>query len=495
MTSPTSHLLNNASFTASARADGSAPAPMRPNKASAESPDSFAMLMKSYGAGQARPPSPDFVSKPSQVEAPSKPAAKPIAAPAASDAQTELQRQEKKLAQKKPGQADDGRTRAPTAGTAPKPGASAALKAEAPKMPAAQPGADADAASPARSAQAERKKQGESNDTAAGAQANAAVPNSQQTNTATAALGTAGAGTADAGKGLDMLRQGVAAEANLAAAAETAFGSAARASLLESGVGTDAEPMGAARQSLVNPTAAGQGRALLLQQQMAGLATQQAQATAANPTGELAPGAGSAFASELSAAQGSAALSQGGSNALIRPEGFAVEGMLSAAGLAPQTAGETQFDTGEVRQLTLSQPLTEASFAPEMAARLSVLAADGVQEARLHLNPAEMGPVSVQIIVEGQMAQVSFHAEHEQTRQILEQSLPDLAAALRDSGLTLSGGGVFQQPGEQNGSAQARPDGKAESGSGNRGTMRSITDPEPVPMLIRPSRGVVDLYA
>lgn len=107
-------------------------------------------------------------------------------------------------------------------------------------------------------------------------------------------------------------------------------------------------------------------------------------------------------------------------------------------------------------------PLHSSAFAPEVGARVSLLAVDGVQQAELQLNPADMGPVTVQIAVDGAQAQVSFHAAHAQTRQALEQSLPDLAAALQGQGLTLSGGGVFQQP--------ARDQGANSDDSTERGT-------------------------
>ncbi|WP_415840432.1 flagellar hook-length control protein FliK [Roseateles saccharophilus] len=94
------------------------------------------------------------------------------------------------------------------------------------------------------------------------------------------------------------------------------------------------------------------------------------------------------------------------------------------------------------------------------------MAVDGVQHAELQLNPADMGPVAVQIVVDGSQAQVSFHAVQAETRQALEQSLPDLAAALQGQGLTLSGGGVFQQaPQQQRGGY----DTSAERGSGTAG--------------------------
>lgn len=143
-------------------------------------------------------------------------------------------------------------------------------------------------------------------------------------------------------------------------------------------------------------------------------------------------------------------------------------------------------------RLELAQPLHSPAFGPEMAARLSLLAADGVQQAQLHLNPAEMGPVSVQIVVEGQQAQISFHSDQADTRAVLENSLPELAAALRESGLTLSGGGVFQQarnPEEQpqpaDGRSAVRADRSAEDGA----------VPVSTPARTTASRGVLDLYA
>jgi len=94
----------------------------------------------------------------------------------------------------------------------------------------------------------------------------------------------------------------------------------------------------------------------------------------------------------------------------------------------------------------LAAAVDTAQFAPELGARLSVLVRDGVQQARLHLNPAEMGPIAVQISLEGTAARVEMVAEHALTRQLLEQAMPVLASALRDGGLTLAGGGVFEQP-------------------------------------------------
>jgi hypothetical protein len=92
----------------------------------------------------------------------------------------------------------------------------------------------------------------------------------------------------------------------------------------------------------------------------------------------------------------------------------------------------------------LATPVVSPDFAQALGTQVSVLAGNGVQRAELHLNPAEMGPVSVQIVVDGAHARVDFGADLAATRQAIENGLPELASALRDAGLTLTGGGVSQ---------------------------------------------------
>ena len=132
-------------------------------------------------------------------------------------------------------------------------------------------------------------------------------------------------------------------------------------------------------------------------------------------------------------------------------------------------------------------------FAHQLGAQLTTFVREGVQHARLELHPLELGPVLVQIQLEGGNAQLSFAAEHAQTRQALEEALPALAASLREAGLTLSGGGVFEQPRQpQQGGGQAagaRPSGTPAQG-GSEGA--ALATPAATPPR---RRGVVDLVA
>lgn len=129
------------------------------------------------------------------------------------------------------------------------------------------------------------------------------------------------------------------------------------------------------------------------------------------------------------------------------------------------------------------------AFAAQVGARISTFVREGVEFATIHLHPSDMGPVHVQIQLEGHSAQVQLAAEHALTRQALEQALPALAGQLREGGFTLAGGGVFEQAPQQ-----ARE--QAQAGTAAQG--RSA-EPAPAPMPIEAlawrTRGLVDLVA
>jgi len=161
--------------------------------------------------------------------------------------------------------------------------------------------------------------------------------------------------------------------------------------------------------------------------------------------------------------------------------------MFIARDSAPSPApAQTPF---EVR---LAAALESPAFAPALATQVKWLVHEGVQQARLSLNPAEMGPVAVQIVVNGTQARVDFSAEMAATRAAIEASLSTLAAALHDSGLTLAGGGVFDgQPrhGAQRQDQGAPAQGRAASATPSAAAGHTAAAP------VRAARGLVDLIA
>jgi flagellar hook-length control protein FliK len=150
----------------------------------------------------------------------------------------------------------------------------------------------------------------------------------------------------------------------------------------------------------------------------------------------------------------------------------------------------------------IAAPVGSPEFAPGLSAQLSVMVRDGLQEARLQLNPAEMGPITVQIQLDGPKAQVTLVAEQAPTRQALEQAMPTLAGALREEGLTLTGGGVFEQA-PQNAQQQQQQQAQRDAAAAltRRAGRQPSGDDDPLAMPAAAAaragsrRGVLDVYA
>lgn len=142
----------------------------------------------------------------------------------------------------------------------------------------------------------------------------------------------------------------------------------------------------------------------------------------------------------------------------------------------------------------VSPPIDSPSFAPALATQVRWLVREGVSQAQIQLNPAEMGPVSVRIVLEGREVRVDFGADAVATRQVLEASLPVLAAAFDDSGLTLTGSSVRDG---QSGSPPSH-DRHGPRGHGARATTDAThAGTDGLPAAARPAaaRGLVDLVA
>ena len=131
----------------------------------------------------------------------------------------------------------------------------------------------------------------------------------------------------------------------------------------------------------------------------------------------------------------------------LDPAGAAQDwaGALAQAQAARSVQGAAVATTAVVAESRVETPFGHPDFADEMVAHVAQhasLSRHGLREVTLHLNPVEMGPVSVRIAIEGSVASVDFAATQAATRQQLEQSLPALAAALGEDGLSLGSSSV-----------------------------------------------------
>ncbi|OYT99818.1 MAG: hypothetical protein CFE40_00245 [Burkholderiales bacterium PBB1] len=148
-------------------------------------------------------------------------------------------------------------------------------------------------------------------------------------------------------------------------------------------------------------------------------------------------------------------------------------------------------DTAASASATVPTPVGDPGFHEALAAQVSVFARAGLSKAELHMNPAELGPVSVHIMMNGDQARVDFGADRAQTRQAIEAGWAELAASLQDAGFTLSGGGVSEQAQRQAAERQA-------TSQGTRTGRAVAVDDVPAASIVaaRPRAGsALDLYA
>ena len=161
--------------------------------------------------------------------------------------------------------------------------------------------------------------------------------------------------------------------------------------------------------------------------------------------------------------------------------------------LQANTQAATHAATPVQAEARVAVPLDNAGFGAALGTQVSVLVRDGVQTARLQLNPAEMGPIAVQIALDGSAARVDFQADLPGTRAVIEASLPALAGVLQEAGFTLAGGGVFQQTPGRQGQGDAPPQPGQLGQADGRGPVVNLLAPAAAPL--RAQRGLVDLVA
>jgi flagellar hook-length control protein FliK len=335
-------------------------------------------------------------------------------------------------------------------------------------------------------------------------------------------------GVVDAASGTSARASGVAEGAASSAAAERAAGEARgfeRASRATAGDAQRAHatepPSGAPPEALVAPASATPDAAGAFLDREAMRAAGSPSTASARSTAVLAQadlrGAANSIgvidASTLAAHAGLPASSHSDASlrfgsARLQDANGAIESIAPATGFANALAASSSSAPASGAAATPpSMPTADVAgrfgtpaFAPSLAASVSVLARDGIQEARLNLHPAEMGPIAVQIAIEGTQARVDFTAEVAATRAAIESGLPELASALRESGLTLAGGGVYEQAREQReaqGGTQPQrgSSSRSDSGSGADTSNGATSAPLGAAARQRIAAGGVDTYA
>lgn len=99
--------------------------------------------------------------------------------------------------------------------------------------------------------------------------------------------------------------------------------------------------------------------------------------------------------------------------------------------------------------LDIQPALQTTAWNRVMSGRVVWMAREGIQQAELKLNPANLGPVEVRLNMNNDQTSVTFIANHAATRDALEQALPRLRESFSENGMELTDAEVTQHSSEE----------------------------------------------
>ena len=159
--------------------------------------------------------------------------------------------------------------------------------------------------------------------------------------------------------------------------------------------------------------------------------------------------------------------------------------------IAGQTGGRTPL-------ATLGTPVFSPQFPAALSEQVAFSLREGLSHVELNLTPTELGPVRIEMTLDGAQASISFACASADTRAAIEQSLSTLRDMLDREGVSLAqtdiGSGFSGRPGDpeaRGAAARERPRGSADPSA----TPAESHASEPRPQGAGARRGAIDLFA
>ncbi len=192
----------------------------------------------------------------------------------------------------------------------------------------------------------------------------------------------------------------------------------------------------------------------------------------------------------------------GADSAAAKPTGQAMNHSVSMLGASTYAAVSGMHSGGATSQsnapliASLTVPPDNPAWGDIVGDRVQWMATQNIQEARISLNPPELGLLEVRVqIGHNQQTSISFSTPHAQVRDALESAVPRLREMFGDSGLTLGDVNVSHQsmsdqrhPG--NGNQAASPPTNRYSN-----TATEAIAPLQQQQIVMSGSGMLDLYA
>lgn len=173
------------------------------------------------------------------------------------------------------------------------------------------------------------------------------------------------------------------------------------------------------------------------------------------------------------------------------PAGPAIPSAPPVAGTTPQS-----ISSGDDNQISLPTHLHDPRWSQHLGERIVMLTRGESTSAQININPAQLGPIRVDIDLQGDRMTVHFASASPEVRQSLEDSLPRLREMLAGSGIQLGQANVGSH--SQQTPREAYAQNMASPRSGGEGAILPGERPQDTTSpgrLIHGGDGLVDLFA
>jgi flagellar hook-length control protein FliK len=146
--------------------------------------------------------------------------------------------------------------------------------------------------------------------------------------------------------------------------------------------------------------------------------------------------------------------------------------------------------------LNVAAPLNDPRWAQQMGERVVWLARGDIQNAQININPAQLGPIQINISLQGDQMSAHFAAVTPEVRQALEEAMPRLREMLSGAGISLGQANVGSQtPQQQRESPPQFSDAPRLTGEDAILSQNTLPDPGRTGLPVQRGRGLVDLFA
>lgn len=121
---------------------------------------------------------------------------------------------------------------------------------------------------------------------------------------------------------------------------------------------------------------------------------------------------------------------------------------------ALNTLPATASPVAEAARLSTPLAMDSADWPQQLGEQIRWRLGEGIQEARIEINPRELGAVDVRLSMDEQGLRVHLSAEHAKTRELLQSELPRLRESLHQGGIVLADAQVGREAPSREGARQ-----------------------------------------